>query len=66
MSFKYPKLQERRSAADAAKKATLEKFRAALQDPARDEQRAKRVAIHEARGVRMAQRQEAKRATAVA
>ncbi len=63
LGFKHPKLEDRRSAADAARKAMLEKFRAALQDPVREEQRAKRLAIHNARLVRMAEREAAKKAT---
>jgi hypothetical protein len=62
LSFKYPKLEDRRSAADEAKKAMLEKFRAALQDPVREEKRAGRLAIHNARLVRMAEREAAKNA----
>jgi membrane protein involved in colicin uptake len=63
LGFKHPKLEDRRWAADAAKKAMQEKFRAALQDPAREDQRAKRLAIHNARLVRMAEREAAKKAT---
>ena len=62
MPFKHPKLEDRRSAADAAKKAMLEKFRAALQDPGREEQRAKRLDIHNARLVRVAERETATKA----
>ena len=40
----------------------LEKFRAASQDPAIEEQRAKRAAIHQARLVRAAEREAAKKA----
>lgn len=61
LGFKHPKLEDRRSAADAAKKATLQKFRAALQNPVREEQRANRSAIHNARLVRMAEREAAKK-----
>ena len=63
LGFKDPKFEERVTAADAAKKAALEKFRAALQDPIREEQRANRLAIHEARLVREAERQAAREAT---
>ena len=63
LGFKHPTLEDRRSAANATKKAMLEKFRAALQDPVREEQRAKRLAIHNARLVRMAEREAAKKAT---
>jgi hypothetical protein len=62
LGFKHPQLGDRRSASDAAKKAMLEKFRAALQDPVRAERRATRLAIHEARLVRMAEREAAKKA----
>ena len=62
LGFKHPKLEDRRSAADAAKKEMLQKFRAALQDPVREEQRAKRSAIHNARLLRMAEREAAKKA----
>ena len=62
LGFKYPELKDRQAAADAAKKAMLEKFRAASQDPAIEEQRAKRAAIHEARLVRAAEREAAKTA----
>src|SRR4051794_34779484 len=63
LGFKDPKLEERRSAADAAQKAAIEKFRAALKDPTREEQRAKRLAIHDARRIRTAEREAAKEAT---
>ena len=62
LGFKYPDLKERQQAANAAKTALLAKFRAASQDPAIEEQRAKRAAIHEARLVRMAEREAAKKA----
>ncbi len=62
LGFKNPQLSDRQSAADAAKKAMLEKFRAAQQDPAQEEQRAKRVAIAEARQIRAAEREAAKKA----
>ena len=63
MRFKHPRLEDRRSAAETAKKAMLEKFRAALQDPVGEQRRAKRLAIHEARLVRTAEREAAKKAT---
>jgi hypothetical protein len=63
LGFKEPKLEDRRSAAEAAKKAMLEKFRAALQDPVREDQRAKRLANHNARLARTAEREAAKKAT---
>jgi membrane protein involved in colicin uptake len=62
LGFKYPELKDRQATADAAKKAMLEKFRAASQDPAIEEQRVKRAAIHEARLVRGAEREAAKKA----
>jgi hypothetical protein len=62
LGFKDPKLGDRRSAADAAQKAAIEKFRAALKDPTREEQRAKRLAIHDARRIRTAERKAAKEA----
>jgi hypothetical protein len=63
LGFKDPKFEDRRSAADAAQKAAIEKFRAALQDPTREEQHAKRLAIHDARRIRTAEREAAKEAT---
>ena len=60
MSFKYPDLQERQTAAAAAKKAMLEKFRAAATDPRLAEKAAERIAIDEARKNRMAERAAAK------
>jgi len=55
-------LQQRLSDAAAAKKATLEKFRAASEDPAVAARRAARVAVNEARLLRIAEREAAKRA----
>ena len=55
-------LQQRLSDAAAAKKATLEKFRAASEDPAVATRRAARVAVNEARLLRIAKREAAKRA----
>ena len=46
LGFKHPQLKDRRLAADEAKKAMLEKFRAALQDPAMEEQRAVQQRTH--------------------
>jgi hypothetical protein len=54
-------LQQRLSDAAAAKKATLEKFRAASEDPAVATRRAARVAVNEARLLRIAEREAAKR-----
>ena len=55
-------LQQRLSDAAAAKKAALEKFRAASEDPAVAARRAARVAVNEARLLRIAGREAAKRA----
>ena len=60
-SFKYPDLHERQNSAAAAKKAMFEKFRAASQDPTAEERRKERIAIHEARLVRTAEREAAKK-----
>ena len=60
-SFKYPDLHERQNTAGAAKKAMLEKFRATSQDPTSEQRRKERTAIHEARLVRMAEREAAKK-----
>ena len=60
--FKYPDLHERQSAAAAAKKAMLEKFRAASEDPGAADRAAARAAVHEARQARMAERDAAKKA----
>ena len=60
-SYKGPDLQQRQSNAAAAKKAMLEKFRAASEDPAVAKRHATRVAVNEARLVRIAKRDAAKR-----
>jgi hypothetical protein len=60
-SYKDPDLQQRQSDVAAAKKATLEKFRAAADDPAVAMRHATRVAMNEARLVRIAKREAAKR-----
>lgn len=60
-SFKYPDLAERQSLAAAAKNAMLEKFRAASESPAAAARRAERVALNEARLVRVAERDAAKK-----
>jgi hypothetical protein len=52
---------ERRNNAAAVKKAMLEKFRANAQDPALEEARLKRIAIQEAREVRQAERDAARK-----
>ena len=56
-----PDVLERRNNADAVKKAMLEKFRAAALDPALEEQRRNRIAINEAREVRAAEREAARK-----
>ena len=61
-SYQDPDLQQRQRDAAAAKKATLEKFRAASDDPAVAMRHATRVAMNEARSVRIAEREAAKRA----
>jgi hypothetical protein len=61
-SYKDPDLQQRQRDAAAAKKATLEKFRAASDDPAVAMRHATRMAMNEARSVRIAEREAAKRA----
>ena len=60
-SYKDPDLQHRQRDAAAAKKATLEKFRAAADDPAVAMRHATRVAMNGARLVRIAEREAAKR-----
>jgi hypothetical protein len=59
MSYKTPALNERLDEAASAKKAALERFRAASQDPGLAERRAARAAINEARLVRTAEREAA-------
>jgi hypothetical protein len=61
-SYKGPDPQQRQNEAVAAKKAMLEKFRAASEDPAVADRRATRVAVNEARLARMAEREVAKKA----
>jgi membrane protein involved in colicin uptake len=61
-SFMSPDLEKRQSAAAAAKKALLERFRAASEDPRIAEKQAERAAIVAAREKRMAEREAAKRA----
>ena len=48
-NFRSPDVLERRNNAAAVKKAMLEKFRAAAQDPALEQARINRIAINEAR-----------------
>jgi Family of unknown function (DUF6481) len=62
--FKSPDLQQRQDTAIAKKKAMLEKFRAASQDPAADTLRAHRVAVNDARAGRIAEREVAKKVRA--
>ena len=61
-SYKGPDLEQRQSNAAAARKAMLERFRAASEDPAVAERRAARAAVEEARRIRMAEREVAERA----
>jgi hypothetical protein len=56
-NYKDPDFQERNDSAAAAKKALLQKFRAAAEDPKIAQRHAERVAINEARLVRQAERQ---------
>ena len=60
-NFRSPDVLERRNNAAAVKKAMLEKFRAASQDPALEQQRLNRIAINEARADRVAGREAAKK-----
>src|SRR4029079_6562795 len=60
-SFRSPDLTERRSNAITVKKVMLEKFRAARQEPAVEQQRLKRIAVNEARVFRAAEREAAKK-----
>ena len=60
-SFRSPDLLERRSNAATIKKMILEKFRAARQDPAFEQQRLKRIAVNEARAFRTAERKAIKK-----
>ena len=62
MSFRTPDVLERRNNAAAVKKAMLEKFRAVALDPVlAEQQRAKRVAVNEAREARIAEREAARK-----
>ena len=60
-SFRSPDLLERRNNAATVKKVMLEKFRAAHEDPALEQQRLKRIAVNEARAFRAAEREAAKK-----
>src|SRR6266849_1558747 len=62
MSFQDSDHQQRQSAAAAAKQAMLQKFRAASEDPEGARRHAARVAMNEARLVRMTEREATKRA----
>lgn len=55
--FRHPDAFERRNNAAAVKKAMLEKFRTATQDPELEIKRQQRVAIAEARNERLAKRE---------
>jgi hypothetical protein len=59
--YQGPDLEQRQSNAAAAKKAMLEKFRAASEHPAVAKRDATRVAVNEARLVRIGEREAAKR-----
>jgi Family of unknown function (DUF6481) len=61
-NFQDPDHQQRRSAAAAVKQAMLQKFRAASEHPEVARRQAARVAMNEARLVRIAEREAAKRA----
>ena len=56
-NYKDPNLQQRQNTAAAAKMALLQKFQAASDDPTIAERQAARVAVNEARLVRMAERE---------
>jgi hypothetical protein len=60
-NFRSPDVLERRNNAAAVKKAMLEKFKAAAQDPALEQQRLNRIAINQARDVRAAEREAARK-----
>jgi hypothetical protein len=59
--YKDPDFKDRQKAATAARKAALEKHRAAAADPAAAEKQAARVAVIEARQLRAAEREKAKK-----
>ena len=59
-SYKEPDHRQRQGAAVAAKKAELEKFRAASDDPAVADRHAARAAVNKARLLRIAEREAAK------
>jgi E3 ubiquitin-protein ligase DOA10 len=59
-NYKDPDFQERKDTAAAAKKALLQKFLEAAEDPKIAQRQAQRVAINEARMVRKAEREAAR------
>jgi hypothetical protein len=59
-SYKEPDHHQRQGAGVAAKKAELEKFRAASDDPALADRHAARAAVNKARLLRIAEREAAK------
>ena len=61
MGYKDPDLQERQSGAAAARKAALDKFRAASEDPEVAKRLAERAEIHKARQIRVAEREAARK-----
>src|SRR3954467_11068016 len=61
MSYKDPDLRERQSGAAAARKAALEKFRAASEDPGVAKRLAERAEIHKAREGGVAEREAARK-----
>jgi hypothetical protein len=61
-SFQHPDYQQRQNTAAIAKQAMLQKFRAASEDPEVIRRHAARVAMNEARLVRIAEREVAKQA----
>ena len=60
--YKDPDFQQRQSSAAMAKKAMVEKYRAATEDPKVTERVAQRAALSEARRERMAKRETEKKA----
>ena len=60
MSNYDPSLQKRKDTSAAAKKALLQKFQAAAEDPKIAQRQAERVAVSEARVIRRADREAAR------
>jgi hypothetical protein len=60
MSYREPDVKTRLTDAAAAKKAMLERFRAGSEDPDAARRQAERAAIHEARLIRVAEREAAR------